>query len=503
MFKMMERVMMTVEGLLRKMTKQAKGKMMIRRRHVDKILGSNSQSLRIGKPRADIVWGCVAELISSRRHINKDMNLTTGHLELLRARGIAAQSVGVEGNGRAHRVELVGSVSAWLEENEERVEGQPFLLRPGKLNQLKASRQKTLSTRGRRPALMAAMALLASKGVATMQRTPSKGNRKGKWESWIEDSVAWMEQAGWLQEGEAANVATSARATADAHELKGDPQIRVLNLGEGWRSIAKAVVKKYPTARVVGVDRRGFTWTGFATGYITAEVHHDWTQKSSEDGSDLITAVSKKASVPVAMWDMINLEPECTVFSAANSQNTSKGCAHGKHAETPASLASMTPERLAEERRLYAEARRGVVTQLLSLERHLRLAFLLENPSNSELWELPEVVEILERNPEWVIREIDRCAYGRREKKPTRILTNRTAWVPKGRTGDGRCRAGQCTGTLTNGGQTVHPGQTCPNSKEKKLHTGEKRGSLCEIATKAVKNALEEELIAEMYEMIL
>ena len=147
--------MMTVEGLLRKVTKQAKGKMMIRRRHVDKILGSNSQSLRIGKPRADIVWGCVAELISSRRHINKDMNLTTGHLELLRARGIAAQSVGVEGNGRAHRVELVGSVSAWLEENEERVEGQPFLLRPGKLNQLKASRQKTLSTRGRGPALMA------------------------------------------------------------------------------------------------------------------------------------------------------------------------------------------------------------------------------------------------------------------------------------------------------------------------------------------------------------
>ena len=42
----------------------------------------------------------------------------------------------------------------------------------------------------------------------------------------------------------------------------------------------------------------------------------------------------------------------------------------------------------------------------------------LENPSNSELWELPEEVEILLRNPQWVIREIDRCAYGRREKKP-------------------------------------------------------------------------------------
>jgi hypothetical protein len=36
------------------------------------------------------------------------------------------------------------------------------------------------------------------------------------------------------------------------------------------------VLKKYPTARVVGVDRRGFTWTGYVRGYITAKVHHDW-----------------------------------------------------------------------------------------------------------------------------------------------------------------------------------------------------------------------------------
>ena len=34
----------------------------------------------------------------------------------------------------------------------------------------------------------------------------------------------------------------------------------------------------------------------------------------------------------------------------------------------------------------------GVMTQLESLERHPLLAFLPENPSNSELWELPEVL---------------------------------------------------------------------------------------------------------------
>ena len=181
----------------------------------------------------------------------------------------------------------------------------------------------------------------------------------------------------------------------------------MLNLGEGWRSVAKAVLKKYPTARVVGVDRRGFTWTGYERGYITAEVHHDWSQKSSAEGSDLISAVSKKASVPVTAWDVIDLEPECTVLpapSTANNQNTTRGCAHGKHAEKPASIANMAPERRAEERQMYAEARAGVVIQLQSLERHPLLAFLLENPSNSELWEQQEVVETLLRNPQWVIR---------------------------------------------------------------------------------------------------
>ena len=62
------------------------------------------------------------------------------------------------------------------------------------------------------------------------------------------------------------------------------------------------------------------------------------------------------------------------------------------------------------------------------------------------------------------------------------------------------------------GGLSVHLPMTfcCPLgsvttevSKEKRIDTGEKRGRLCEVANKAAKNALEEELIAEMYEMIL
>ena len=44
----------------------------------------------------------------------------------------------------------------------------------------------------------------------------------------------------------------------------------------------------------------------------------------SAEGSNLISAVSKTASVSVTVWDMINLEPECTLFNAANTQNVSR-----------------------------------------------------------------------------------------------------------------------------------------------------------------------------------
>jgi hypothetical protein len=104
----------------------------------------------------------------------------------------------------------------------------------------------------------------------------------------------------------------------------------------------------------------------------------------------------------------------------------------------------------------------------------------LENPANSELelWDLLGVKEIIERNPQWVIREIGRCAYGRREQKPTKIMTNKPKWVPKGRTGNGRCKAGVCTGWLVPSGET---------DTEVRLDTGGKQGGPCEKAQKAVK----------------
>ena len=76
-----------------------------------------------------------------------------------------------------------------------------------------------------------------------------------------------------------------------------------------------------------------------------------------------------------------------------------------------------------------------MANQLQSLARHLEIPFILENPANSELWDLKEVKESIAGIESWSIKEVDRCAYGREEKKPTKFLTN-IPWQPKGTTGN-------------------------------------------------------------------
>ena len=196
------------------------------------------------------------------------------------------------------------------------------------------------------------------------------------------------------------------------------------------------------------------------------------------------------------------LEPECTLLSTANSMNQSNGSAHGQWASTELNMANSSAERQGEGRRLYEGAKVGIKIQLDSLERHPDPPFSLENPRDSELWDMDFVVAAIERNEDWVIRLTDRCAYGRREQKPTKFLTNRKAWVPKGRTGNGRCKAGKCTGERQRSGRTEHPGQTIPNNRARDLDMGGKKKGRRARSRKAVKNALEPELVKEILDAI-
>lgn len=497
----MQAVRLEVERILRVVTKTAKGTMRIRRLHVNKVLRSNKSARIIGKPRADIVWACVAYLVTTGGHVNKDMsNLGKMESAMLQLKGRSA--MGLASPGSAHRLEMVGSVKAWLTENEECSTQGVHVLRMGKLNQLKAARKKTAETRGGPRAIVAALALLSAEGVATMRQAPRLPARGGPWNQWIPDSMRWMVIEGWISESEEADLVRKAEKTYEEHAKNEEPSILALNLGEGWRSVGEAITELYPGSRTVGVDRRGFTWTGYEKGLITSELCHDWTQQSTKSGSDLITALSRKASVSVQAWDAALLEPECTLLSTANSMNQSNGSAHGQWAFTELNMANSSVERQEEERRMYEEAKLGIKTQLDSLERHPDLPFSLENPRDSEFWDLDFVVAAIERNEDWVVRLIDRCAYGRREQKPTKILTNRKAWIPRGRTGNGRCQAGKCTGKKTRSGRTEHPGQTIPNDRARDLDMGGKKKGRRERSRKAVKNALEPELVKEILDAI-
>jgi len=153
------------------------------------------------------------------------------------------------------------------------------------------------------------------------------------------------------------------------------------------------------------------------------------------------------------------------------------------------------PEGVQDEVRQYEEARRGVVIQLESLESHPYRASIAESPAGSELSTLPEVLEILQRNKDWAIREVDRRAYGREGQKPAKFLTNRPAWGTKRRTWNGRCCAGKCTGRLMKSGKTEHPKRTLANPKEKRVDCGEKIRERREWTTKAVVNSIERQTI--------
>ena len=80
----------------------------------------------------------------------------------------------------------------------------------------------------------------------------------------------------------------------------------------------------------------------------------------------------------------------------------------------------------------------------------------------------------------------------------TTTLTNREAWIPTGRTGNGRCKAGKCTGKREGSGRVEHPGQTIPNDRARDLDMGGKKKGKRERPRKAVEDALGPDLVKEI-----
>ena len=129
-----------------------------------------------------------------------------------------------------------------------------------------------------------------------------------------------------------------------------------------------------------------------------------------------------------------------------------------------------------------------------------QMMFALEQPRHSALWDLPEVTAIIEGQPTWTKHEVDQCAYGRGEQKPSTVMVN-YPWEPKGMTGTGRCVSGKCGGTTGNTpGDRRHTNRVVQASKAWNGGVGDgttadQRGGL---STQAEKNEVEGSLVREL-----
>ena len=91
-------------------------------------------------------------------------------------------------------------------------------------------------------------------------------------------------QNGESKESELERASDDAECESTQHEVT-EHTVLVLDLGEGWRSVARGVEAVFPGAMIVGADKRGSTrpgWDGAAVGKITAELKHDLSTAATE-----------------------------------------------------------------------------------------------------------------------------------------------------------------------------------------------------------------------------
>jgi hypothetical protein len=491
----------TIEELFRLATHTAKGQMSIQRIHVNKVIATNAGRSQIGGNRADKVWAWLAQGLRDGQHRLKSRETWTqqwiseGEQTILIARGKMAWGGDPAHAADVQRLEMVGAIRAWLTENEEHQGHQgPLKLRAQKLSQLKAAKKKMASKRGGRMAIYAAVVLMMADNEVVLTYWPNKPHNKGPWKNWIQESVEWMRtESRWISDQEATT--TLEKATANhTQQLEEDTHL-VVDMGEGWRGVGNAITRGFPDTRVVGVDRRGHTYTGSKQGVIISAVNHDFTVA----GKDLLTALEKKVGRAIRGWLMLWLSPECSPMSIGNAMNQQKGAAHGEWAQTTQNEQNSSAERIAQEAEYLREALEALSNILKSLEAHPELKFALENPDTSRMWGLDMVREAVARNSAWRVVRVHQCAYGRRSQKPTKILTNIKGWAPAGITGTGMCVNGLCAGTLGNlEGNRRHQEQTIPSDKSRRPDQGEKVAGKREWTREAVVNAVAPELVCEI-----
>ena len=482
-----------VEGIFRSVTKQ-KGMMRINKEHIRAATKSRAGQKTVGTRRADKLWGWIARA-RARGSIELDepVALTEGAQRVLTEREAAAW--GDQGaTARAHKAEMVGSVRTWLAENEQRREGKSdFILREQKLAQLKMARKAMAASRGGLIAIMAAIVLLMATGEVILEAIPRDQHSRARNTGWAREAADWMAVAGWLTEPEAE---AAHQKAALAQAMMPQYEEIVVDVGEGWGSVGRSIREKYKATRVIGVDRAPMKQTGVKHGIITAAVEHDLAKGAPETAT---RALERKVGYAISAWTLMWLSLECSILSVANHINKPKGAARGPMATSPQNIRNATQERLREEKAQYLDCQQALENVLGIMEANPTLLFAFENPKTSKMWEQQSLKAALSRQPTWRVVPVDQCAYGRKSMKPTIILTNIQCWVPRGCTGNGKCKVGKCAGTIGNApGDRAHAEQTVPNHKSKRPSQGAMIKGKREYKLEAVKNAVAPELPREI-----
>ena len=156
------------------------------------------------------------------------------------------------------------------------------------------------------------------------------------------------------------------------------------------------------------------------------------------------------------------------MHTVLSGMGVSAGVGHGAAALHPLNIAAATPERIDHEMELMIESHLAIENQLSALIQEPDVLFALEC-SDCAMWELNVVkasICMMVGGGHWYLHEVDQCAFGRLERKPTKILTN-IDWLPEGITSKpGCCVMGECAGTRGNlPGDSKHRGRIVQDSR--------------------------------------
>ena len=411
----------------------------------------------------------------------------------------------------ADREKAVSAAAGWMDQNEEQARNGVKVMRPEKIDKMRRDRKGMWAKLGGIEAMWAAIAIMVLLGMAVPLTDRGAGGVREQRARWVEESIVWAENAGWLYAEEKARAAERARQRlAEMRERmvtrEGRPTGHaILDMGEGWGSIGIAAAEMKEGCYTVGVDRAVNLDQGSKYGRVTAKVQADFAVVGKVN---LLRRVSRQANTEPASFLLIWLSPECTILSACNTSNQGTDGANGLWVLSAEAVATMTAGVRENKTRELEECLQAIEAQMAALEaeEHLGrgLLFALENPMGSDLWTLPSVADRIKRNAGWTLTRVDQCAYGRPNQKPSYILHNLgSAWQPTGVTGTGKCVRGACGGTCKKQEgweEGKHEQQLGGRDAKRRVKRGEVTGprGRREYSTDAARNLVEKGLVQEI-----